>query len=80
MIQEWKELLWKELLMDGKIWRMEEKENGDLHFTASIDVRMAVMPLPPGDPHAPPYTYVAPWPLDPNAPVVDDNHGWDEDE
>lgn len=58
---------------------MEEKENGDQYFTASADILIAVMPLPPGDPDAPPYVYIPGWPLDPNAPIIDDPDGWDEE-
>jgi hypothetical protein len=78
MIHEWKEPLPGGGVMN---WRMEEKENGDQHFTMSADIRIAIVPLPAGDPNAEPcvYTYIPPWPIDPNAPIVADEDVWDEE-
>lgn len=73
---------WKEPIPGGEVmdWRMEEKENGDLDFTMSCDIRIAIAPLPIGDSSAEAYTYTPIWPVDPNAPVVDDFDEWGEDE
>ena len=72
---------WKEPLPGGGVmnWRMEEKENGDQEYSMSADIYIAIPPLPPADPNAEPYvyTYTPTWPIDPNAPVVDDEDDWD---
>jgi hypothetical protein len=52
---------------------------GDRHFTASVDIRIAITPLPAGNTTAQPYTFVPAWPVDPNAPVIDDEDDWEEE-
>jgi hypothetical protein len=55
--------------------------NGDQYFCMSADIQFPISLLPPGDPNAAPYTYIPPWPLDPNAPVIDkDDDEWDWEE
>lgn len=77
MIVEWKEPLPGDQTMD---WRMEEKENGDRHFTMSVDVCIAVAPLPAGNQPSIPYTFISPWPLDPNAPIIEDEYDYRDEE
>lgn len=53
-------------------WKMEANKEGDLFFEMSCDIAIAIKPLPVGT-KAEPYVYIPPYPLDPNAPKVDDD-------
>jgi hypothetical protein len=70
---------WTERDEDGLIlnWREEELDNGDIALECYADIRMGIAPLRPADPKAQPYIFIPPWPLDPNAPIIDDPHEWE---
>lgn len=48
-------------------------------LSMSVDIRIGAMPLPPGEPDAPPYVVIPSWPIDPSAPVINDPDEWDEE-
>lgn len=59
---------------------IKENEYGDRVKTVSVDIQMAIYPLAPGDGAAKPYVFIPAWPIDPNAPQVDDDEEWYEEE
>jgi hypothetical protein len=51
-----------------------------VYYPMSVDIRLGIISLPPGDPDAPPYIFIPHWPLDPNAPIIEDQQEFDEED